>query len=130
RGHRGNRVLGHNAVNSALLANGLVIKVRPEGAWHLQFATRLSGWAEAPGCVLHRRCARWRGGIEGDFRPEAENFKAIGLPPCGWNHWQRDRDDFTGVMSAFFALGLPSGGSLRSIGCHPPFRDVIAHDEG
>jgi len=24
-------------------------------------ATRLSGWAEAPGCVSHRRCARWRG---------------------------------------------------------------------
>jgi len=28
-------------------------------------ATRLSGWAEAPGCVLHRRCARWRGRWQG-----------------------------------------------------------------
>jgi len=45
-------------------------------------------------------------------------------------HRQRDWGDFTGVMSAFFARGLPSGGSLRSIRCHPPFRDVIAHDEG
>jgi len=45
-------------------------------------------------------------------------------------HRQRDWGDFTGVMSAFFARGLPSGGSLRSIRCHPPFRDVIADDEG
>jgi len=45
-------------------------------------------------------------------------------------HRQRDRGDFTGVMSAFFARGLPSGGSLRSIRWHPPFRDVIANDEG
>gem|GEM_PF-4169745 len=37
------------------------------GCWQCPFARRLppygfdSGWAEAPGCVLHRRCARWGG---------------------------------------------------------------------
>jgi hypothetical protein len=35
----------------------------------------LSGWAEAPGCVSHRRCARWRGPFAGAF--------ARRLPPCG-----------------------------------------------
>ena len=35
---------------------------------HWAAATRLSGWAEAPGCVLHRRCARWRGRWRGGGR--------------------------------------------------------------
>ena len=34
--------------------------VLPAGCRHAA-DKRLSGWAEAPGCGLHRRCARWRG---------------------------------------------------------------------
>ena len=33
--------------------------------------------------------SKGRGGIEGDFRPEAENFKAIGRQPAGKGPWHR-----------------------------------------
>ena len=39
-----------------------------------------SGWAEAPGCVSHQRCARCRGA----FAVALAGPLARGLPPCGW----------------------------------------------
>jgi len=44
------------------LARALVRRLQgrlPAGCRHAAHAS--SGWAEAPGCVPHRRCARWRG---------------------------------------------------------------------
>jgi len=41
-----------------------------------------SGWAEAPGCVSHRRCAHCQGALAVAF---AGPF-ARRLPPCGWEY--------------------------------------------
>jgi len=41
---------------------------------------RLSGWAEAPGCVFAPQVRTLVMTLAGHF--------ARRLPPCGWNHWQ------------------------------------------
>ena len=49
----------------------------------LEPAVGTSGWAEAPGCVSHRRCARWRGrwwDVGRTVCPQAAAMR----PPCGW----------------------------------------------
>ena len=63
---------------------------------------QLSGWAEAPGCVPHRRCPRWRGRLQCSF--------ARRLPPCGWDAFG------TSCSRCHAPQAQPHGGSLRANG--------------
>jgi len=82
RSRYGPEVHGTCSAGEGFVGSSAVAVCPQAAAMRLGLRLRLrcnSGWAEAPGCVSHRRCARWwgvGGALAGPF--------ARRLPPCGW----------------------------------------------